>query len=122
MRRSVVSLVCTVPLLTATVAAHHSYVSKYDGSRTIQLAGVIGSVSYANPHIFFDLDTANGTWRVETESIPAARGRGLTEERLRTGAAVVVTGWPARDKSGALGLGTIRFKNGPTIKMRGTAR
>ncbi len=106
--------------------AHHSYVSQYDAKKRISIEGQVGSVSYQNPHIFFDLAVANGsggstTWRVETEGIPKARAKGLSESVLRDGAKARVTGWPARDGSAAIGLGSITI-GGKSITIRSTPR
>lgn len=113
--------------VSGSVFAHHTYVKKYNAKKVITLKGIISSVSYSNPHIFFSLDVrtkggGTGTWRVEAESIPKAQAKGLTKSRLREGAAVTITGWPARAKTGEIGLRTIKFKGGPFIKMRNSAR
>lgn len=108
--------------LLAPGAAHHSYVTKYDPKKPATISGVISSVSYTNPHIFFSVQTSAGTWRVETESIPKARARGLTEARLKTGRKVRVSGWRARSGGGALGMRSVSFFGGKTITMRRSPR
>jgi hypothetical protein len=107
--------------LSTPVFAHHSYVSKYDGKKLIKLSGVISGVSYKNPHIFFTLSTASGSWTIETESISVARGAGLTEAVLKDGAQASVSGWPAKSGGGQLGLKSITI-GGRTMSLRGTAR
>ena len=107
-----------IAVLTGKVSAHHTFVSKYDSSKLTTVSGTVGSVSYTNPHIFFDV----GGWAVETESISVASGKGLTKERLKEGAKVTVSGWKARDGSAAMGLHSISFSGGPSITMRGSAR
>jgi len=102
--------------------AHHSYVTKYDPKKPATISGVISSVSYSNPHIFFSVQTSGGTWRVETESIPKARARGLTPARLKSGRKVRVTGWRARSGGGSLGMRSVSFIGGKTITMRRSPR
>lgn len=103
--------------------AHHSYVTKYDPKKSATIKGVVASVSYTNPHIFFSVQTSGGTWRVETESIPKARARGLTPALLKSGAKVRVSGWRARSGGGALGMRSVTFLGkGRTITMRRTPR
>lgn len=107
--------------------AHHTFVTKYDSSKLITVSGTITSVSYSNPHIFFDLTgkTKSGsevTWRVETEGILAARAKGLTEQVLKEGARATVTGWLGRASAGEMGLKSISFPGGRTISMRKSAR
>lgn len=121
--RPVVSLAIALLMVLPTVlAAHHTYVTKYNSAEKRRLSGIVGSVSFGNPHIHFSLETANGTWSVETESIPVAKAKGLTGNLLKAGAKVTVTGWPARSGAAELGLNAITFTGGPTITMRGTAR
>ncbi len=115
-----------VCLLVNPTLAHHTYVTKYNSGKVITLRGVISSVDYRNPHIYFDLDVtykngATATWRVETESIAKAQAKGLTQNALRQGAKAVVIGWPARDGSGQLGLKSITV-GGRTYSIRRTAR
>jgi hypothetical protein len=111
----------------APAIAHHSFAGKYDGGKVIALKGVISSLDYRNPHIFFSVNVAGkngsgGTWRVQTESISKIEARGLSRQKLAPGTAVTVRGWPAKDGSAALGLHSITLPGGRTIKLRGTAR
>jgi hypothetical protein len=116
-------IIClTLAASVEPAAAHHTFVTKYDPSKTVHLSGEVTSVSYVNPHIYFQIETGKGTWSVETESISVATAKGLSPAVLKVGAKVSITGWPARDGSAALGLNTITLSGGTTIKMRGTAR
>jgi hypothetical protein len=117
-RRRFFSLLCGLVLFAIPAAAHHTFVTKYDNTKQVTVSGEVGSVSYSNPHIFFEV----AGWRVETESIPVANAKGLTKERLTPGAKVKVTGWKARDGKQSLGLHSISFAGGPLIVMRATAR
>lgn len=119
-------LIAALPLPGPT-QAHHTFVTKYDSNKLVTVSGTITSVSYANPHIFFDVagKTKSGgeaTWRVETEGILAARAKGLTEAVLKEGARVTVTGWLGRESAGEIGLKSITFAGGRSIAMRKTAR
>lgn len=106
--------------------AHHTFVTKYDGAKPVTISGVVTSVSYANPHIFFQVSApgksgGETTWTIETEGVLAARGKGLTEAVLKEGAKASVTGWLARDGGAELGLKSITV-GGKTVQMRNTAR
>ncbi|MFN0217863.1 MAG: DUF6152 family protein [Hyphomicrobium sp.] len=116
-----VALVFMMLAMSATVRAHHSYVSKYDGGKVIKLSGTVAGVSYKNPHIIFTLATASGSWTIESESIPVVRAAGLTEAILKAGVAATVTGWPAKSGSAQLGLKSITI-GGRTMTLRGSAR
>lgn len=118
-RAALAAALCFIP---AAAIAHHTYVTKYNSAEKVRLSGTVASVSFGNPHIFFTLQTGKGSWRVETESIPVAKAKGLTAALLTDGAKVSVSGWPARSGAAELGLNSISFAGGPTITMRGTAR
>lgn len=93
-------------LSSSIAAAHHSF-SRYDGRKLLMLKGVVGSVSYSNPHVSFSLDTANGTWRVEAEGVPVLKRAGITDAVLTAGAHATVRGWKAKDGSAQLGMKSI---------------
>ncbi len=111
-----------VAAVVPSAVAHHSYVTKYDSSKLTKLTGTVGTVSYTNPHIFFQFEASGSSWTIETESISVARANGLTEAILKEGAKATLTGWPSREKSAEVGLSTIAFDGRPTITMRKTAR
>ncbi len=115
----VIALIIGLPV---TAIAHHTYVTKYDSAKKVKLSGTVSSVRFSNPHIFFTLNTAKGSWTVETESIPVVQKKGLTASLLKDGAKVTVSGWPARNGSAAMGLSTISFAGGVSLSIRGTAR
>lgn len=116
------ALTFVVSALLEPGQAHHSYVTKYNPKKPVTISGVIASVSYTNPHIFFSVQTSGGTWRVETESILKARAKGLTRARLKEGRKVRVSGWRSRSGGGALGMRSISFIGGKTITIRHSPR
>ncbi len=128
LRRCLAAVVLALAVLApkSAVEAHHTFVTKYDSAKLITVSGVVSSVSYTNPHIFFQVAAtgkAGGqvTWTVETEGVLAARGKGLTEGLLQEGAKVSVSGWVGREGGTELGLKSITV-GGKTIQMRNTAR
>lgn len=124
-------LIAAAALLTilslSPALSHHSYVPKYNPAKKVQLKGVITSVSYFNPHIFFTIEarTRSGqtvSWTVETESISLARKAGLTQAKMPVGGRVTVTGWQSRANTAEMGLATYRLRKGRTITVRRTPR
>ena len=109
-------------LPSAVGLAHHSYVTKYDPARTVRYRGIIRRVQFRNPHIFFDLETPNGTITVETESIQIVNRRGLTAKILAEGRTATVAGWAARSGSGEVGLQSITIEGAGTFTIRRTPR
>ena len=109
--------------VAAPAFSHHSFVGKYDAARIVTIKGVVSSVDWRNPHIFFTVDAEKGgSWRVEAEGIAKTSGKGLTQTMLKPGASVTVRGWPATNGKTEMGLQSITLPGGRTVKLRGTAR
>lgn len=119
----VLTIAACFALLSAGANAHHSYVTKYDPKQKITFRGVITSVSYFNPHIFFTVSVKNRDggqteWRIETESVQMTRARGLTKAALVVGKHVMISGWRARTGGAELGMSGIKFAKGGWLNMR----
>lgn len=109
-------------LAPVAVHAHHTFVVKYNGGKTVSVSGVITSVSYGNPHIEFTVDGGGRSWVVETEGPAKVQAKGLSQSALKEGAKVTITGWPARDGTAQMGLRSISIVGGPSVTIRGSAR
>lgn len=92
-------------LSDASALAHHSIDAEFDTSRTLELTGKVTKVEWTNPHTWFFLDVRNpDTGRVETWACEAAGANGLerrgwTQDSLRVGDVVTVSGMPSRNGS-----------------------
>ena len=86
--------------LAGTASAHHSEAGLFDGSRTIEITGVVKSVSWRNPHghIVLTVTDDKGVmtdWDAETASISVLRNRGVDSEGLiKAGDRVTIAGSP----------------------------
>lgn len=122
-RLSVPVFVLAVLVAAATAHAHHSFIGKYDGKRLVSVSGTITSLSYGNPHVFFNVRAAGkGTWRIETESISRSKSKGLRKQDLAPGTKVTVRGWPAKNGAARMGLQSITLPGGRTVFVRSSAR
>jgi hypothetical protein len=101
-----IALATTVAMmLPVTGTAHHSFAAEYDGSKVLELVGVINKVDQQNPHGFFYMNVtgANGrvtNWALETPGPNQLVRTGFTErykEMIDTKEVVTVKGYPARD-------------------------
>ncbi len=100
--------ICLVSVLAAAAmagfagvaAAHHSQAGIFDSRQTIEVTGVIKSISWRNPHgqILLDVTNADGShseWDAETASIAVMRNRGAEPSAVVVGDRVTLAGAPS---------------------------
>src|SRR5262245_24180673 len=80
--------------------AHHSQAGIFDSRKTIEVTGVIKSVSWRNPHgqILLSVKDEKGVetiWDAETASISILRNRGVDGSSIRVGDRVTIAGSPS---------------------------
>ena len=80
--------------------AHHSQAGIFDSRETIEVSGVIKSISWRNPHgqILLDVENADGShtvWDAETASIAVMRNRGAEPSAVVVGDKVTISGAPS---------------------------
>ena len=61
MKRTFIALGATLAVLPVAVVAHHSFAAEYDGSKPMNLVGVISKVDQQNPHGFFYMSVPSAT-------------------------------------------------------------
>jgi hypothetical protein len=92
------TLAAGAALAVASSAAegHHSIAAVYDGSRQQRLEGVVAEFLFVNPHPFLIVTVEEGgaeqSWRLEMDNRFELAGVGMTEQTLKPGDRVVVTG------------------------------
>src|SRR3954471_6029752 len=101
MRRGRLAIVCLGCALLATPArAHHSQAGIFEATKTIEITGVIESVSWRNPHgqILLSVTDDAGkktVWDAETASVSILRNRGADGSSIRVGDRVTIAGSPS---------------------------
>jgi hypothetical protein len=102
MRRFVrlVSLVLGLNVFAGLAHGHHSQAGIFDSRKTIEVSGVVKSVSWRNPHgqILLSVKDAKGAetvWDAETASISILRNRGVDGNSIRVGDRVTIAGSPS---------------------------
>ena len=106
MRRFVrfVNLIVTFNVALNIVAglahAHHSQAGIFDSRKTIEISGVIKSVSWRNPHgqILLSVKDEKGAetvWDAETASISILRNRGVDGNSVHVGDRITIAGSPS---------------------------
>jgi hypothetical protein len=99
MRRfiQVVTVVSGLAASSNVTHAHHSQAGVFDSRKTIEITGVVKSVSWRNPHgqILLAVKDEKGVetiWDAETASISILRNRGVDGSPVRVGDRVTIAG------------------------------
>src|SRR5215475_7071493 len=102
MRRSapLVSLVLVMNMFVGFAHAHHSQAGIFDSSKTIEVSGVVKSVSWRNPHgqILLSVKDEKGLETVcdaDTASISILRNRGVDGSSIHVGDRLTIAGAPS---------------------------
>jgi hypothetical protein len=95
-----VALVIGFAMLGNVARAHHSQAGIFESTRTIEVTGVIKSVSWRNPHgqILLAVRDQAGketVWDAETASISILRNRGADGSSIRVRDRVTIAGSPS---------------------------
>jgi hypothetical protein len=81
--------------------SHHSPAASFDIAQTAEIEGIISSVKWANPHIYFTVDVQDDSgevrsWEVEASSIVVLRLQGVERGFVEEGERVRISGLPSR--------------------------
>src|SRR5216117_771022 len=95
-----VSLVLALNVFVGFAHANHSQAGIFDSKKTIEVSGVVRSVSWRNPHgqILLSVKDDKGTetlWDAETASISILRNRGVDGSSIHAGDRLTIAGSPS---------------------------
>ena len=96
--------------------AHHGFAAEFDSSKRITLKGTVSKFEWTNPHAWLSVDVKNadGTvtnWAFEMSSPNVLYRKGWTRDSLKSGDAVTIEAFGARDGSHNGNAQTITFTN-----------
>ena len=112
-----------IAIAVLPVGAHHPFSPYYDASKPASISGPIVELRTVNPHVVLIIegtapDGRIGRWAFEGLPPGVYRYRGMADykERLKPGAAITISGWPAKDpQARAFTGGTVTFADGTTM-------
>jgi hypothetical protein len=88
--------------IAAAAQAHHSFTATYFEDRTVEIEGKLLQFMFRNPHSFVHVEAPDDQgnlqrWAVEWGGAGQLSGQGVTNQTLRPGDVVTITGNPGRD-------------------------
>ena len=87
------------------LVAHHSFAAEFDGTKRVEMTGVVTKIEWTNPHVWFYVnveDKATGklvNWAAEMGSPNSLMRTGWTRNTMKVGMVVSFTGSLAKDGS-----------------------
>ena len=127
MKRNLIVTLLLSSLLAATSAFAHHSMSAYDSGRSLNLKATITNFDWTNPHvqIHFEVRDDNGdvsTWMAECPSPSRLSRAGWSEDTLKPGDQVTITGNPAKDGAKEMRLEGVALSNGQELRAYGARR
>jgi hypothetical protein len=118
-----IAAMAAVVLLSAPVAAHHSYV-EFDQQDSIEIEGTLVAALWQNPHSRLTVAAADGVrWDIESSAVNGLRRAGAPLELFEVGSKVKVAGWPStRSASRLYGTNILSAGNQELILFRAAPR
>ncbi|MBM3808452.1 MAG: hypothetical protein FJW22_09690 [Acidimicrobiia bacterium] len=118
MTRGIAALLTFIAVCASGPApeAHHSFAAQYDRTKPITLKGPITKLEWANPHIYFYIDVAEGggtaNWAIEGGAPSTLYRAGWRKDSAKIGEIITVDGFLARDGSKLVNMQTAVLADG----------
>ena len=108
MKHCVVTYSIALLMVSTTATAHHSFVG-LDRERVVTIEGTIARYAYANPHVYFFVETTDERgetveWKIQSGTVPLMARMGWARDTLRPGDIVAIDAHPAMDRPEGQGL------------------
>jgi len=95
------------------LVAHHSFAAEFDGTKRVEMTGVVTKIEWTNPHVWFYVnveDKATGklvNWAAEMGSPNSLMRTGWTRNTMKVGMVVSFTGSLAKDGSNRINTNAV---------------
>lgn len=114
----------TLLAFASSATAHHSITPHYDSSVQISVSGVVTEFKFVNPHsyLFVDVEDEEGNinnWNCEMQAAVILRHSGWTEDLLRPGTRVTVSGPSARRDPFGCAAARVELADGTVMTRSG---
>lgn len=91
-----------IAAVTSAAAAHHSFTATYFEDQTVQIEGKLLQFMFRNPHSFVHVEAPGEDgemhrWAVEWGGAGQLANQGVTNQTLKPGDVVTITGNPGRN-------------------------
>ena len=102
------------------VDAHHSFAAEFDITKPVTLAGAVTKLEWMNPHIWLYLDVTDPPgiirhWQCEGGAPNTLTRNGWSKDSLKSGDAVTVEGWLAKDGSKTCNIRLVKLPDGRSV-------
>jgi hypothetical protein len=126
-RNSLVLLAAAAAALSTVsgpVQAHHAFAAEFDGTKPIEIKGVVTKVSLTNPHSWIYIDTKDGSgkvvnWGWEFGAPFALAQKGLTRTTVAVGTEVTLRGYLSKNGQAFAYSTHIKLPDGSVIQTGG---
>ena len=101
------------------VYAHHSFAAEFDATRQVTLAGAVTKLEWMNPHIWLYIEVKDAAgmqqWQCEGGAPNTLTRNGWSMNSLKSGDAVTIEGFLAKDGSKTCNMRVVKLPNGQTV-------
>lgn len=107
-------------LVASAAFAHHSTTAIYDSSKTVEVNGIVESISWRNPHGSLVLRDGEGiVWEAEMPATVIMRILGIRQDLIDVGDRITMAGAPARRTANEMNARNILLASGYELAFGG---
>lgn len=122
MRGFALALAITAAALAGKADAHHSFDGSFSRAALVTVKGEVTEFRLTNPHVYMKLAVKDAkgavtTWHVETTSATRLQAEGWTQNSIKAGDQLVVSGYAAKDGRPYMRMEWVRRTDGRSLAL-----